>query len=132
MLEVDESLVRRHLFHLLGNAFKFTSAGEVTVGIAEGDEIGSVVVSVRDTGIGIPPEKIDEMFDLFSQGDGSTTRRYSGLGMGLTLVQRCVRLLGGDVTVESQPGVGSEFRVRIPNALAVVADEEREPVPALH
>jgi signal transduction histidine kinase len=130
MLEVDESLVRRLLFHLLGNAFKFTSAGEVTVGIAEGDEIGSVVVSVRDTGIGIPPEKIDEMFDLFSQGDGSTTRRYNGLGMGLTLVQRCVRLLGGDVTVESQPGVGSEFRVRIPNALGVVADEEREPVPA--
>ena len=61
--------------------------------VRTGDEIGSVVVAVRDTGIGIPPERIKEMFELFAQADSSTTRRYNGLGMGLTLVQRCVRLL---------------------------------------
>jgi signal transduction histidine kinase len=130
VLQIDESLVRRLLFHLLGNAFKFTSTGGVTVTMRAGDELGSVVVSVRDTGIGIPADKIEDIFELFAQGDSSTTRRYNGLGMGLTLVQRCVRLLGGDVTVESEPGAGSEFRVRIPNALAVVADEEPEPLPA--
>ena len=128
LLHVDSSLVRRLLFHLLGNAFKFTSKGEVKVAICTGDEIGSIVVSVRDTGIGIPPEKVDDIFELFAQGDSSPTRRYNGLGMGLTIVQRCVRLLGGDVTVESTPGVGSDFRVRIPDALVVVTDEEPAPV----
>ncbi|HYR96843.1 MAG TPA: HAMP domain-containing sensor histidine kinase [Candidatus Binatus sp.] len=126
ILELDASLVRRLLFHLLGNAFKFTSKGEVTATVRTGDELGSVVVSVRDTGIGIPPEKVDDIFELFAQGDGSTTRRYNGLGMGLTIVQRCVRLLGGDVTVESTAGVGSEFRVRIPDALARPAEQEPE------
>jgi len=65
---------------------------------------------------------VKDMFELFQQADSSTTRRYNGLGMGLTLVQRCVRLLGGDVVVESRPGEGSEFRVRIPAALALVDD----------
>jgi len=123
-LHVDGALVRRLLFHLLGNAFKFTSEGEVTVGFHPGQEFGAVVVTVRDTGIGIPPERIDAIFELFAQGDSSTTRRYNGLGMGLTLVQRCVRLLGGDVTVNSTPQQGSEFRIRVPDALAV-ADDER-------
>ncbi len=123
-LRVDTSLVRRLLLHLVGNAFKFTAKGAVTVGVRPGDELGSAVVSVRDTGIGIPPERVKDMFDLFHQADSSTTRRYNGLGMGLTLVQRCVRLLGGDVAVESRPGAGSEFRVRIPGALGAV-DEER-------
>ena len=124
LLHVDSSLVRRLLFHLLGNAFKFTSKGEVKVAICTGDEIGSIVVSVRDTGIGIPPEKVDDIFEMFAQGDSSPTRRYNGLGMGLTIVQRCVRLLGGEVAVESKAGVGSEFRVRIPDALLLVSDEE--------
>jgi signal transduction histidine kinase len=117
-LAVDASVVRRILFHLLGNAFKFTSAGEVAVTVRPGDELGSVVIAIRDTGIGMPPERIEELFELFAQADTSTTRRYNGLGMGLTLVQRCVQLLRGDVTVESAPGVGTEFRVRLPGALA--------------
>ena len=128
-LRIDEALVRRLLFHLLSNAFKFTSEGEVTVAVRPGEELGSAVVAVRDTGVGIPPERVSELFELFAQGDGSATRRFTGLGMGLTLVKRCVRLLGGEVRVESQPGAGSEFQVRIPDALAVASDEQR-PAPA--
>ncbi|HZP40769.1 MAG TPA: HAMP domain-containing sensor histidine kinase [Candidatus Binatia bacterium] len=117
-LNADPALLRRLLFHLLGNAFKFTPAGEVTVSVQAGEEIGGAVIAVADTGVGIPPERVKEMFDLFAQGDASTTRRYNGLGMGLTLVQRCVRLLGGEVLVESRPEGGTEFRVRLPGALA--------------
>jgi len=124
-MRIDEALVRRLLFHLLSNAFKFTSEGEVTVAVRPGEELGSAVVAVRDTGVGIPPERVSELFELFAQGDSSATRRFTGLGMGLTLVQRCARLLGGEVRVESQPGTGSEFRVRIPDALAVTFDDER-------
>jgi signal transduction histidine kinase len=113
----DTALLRRMLFHLLGNAFKFTAEGDVRLTIRPADEAGAVLLVVSDTGVGIPPEKIADVFDLFSQGDGSTTRRYSGLGMGLTLVQRCVRLLDGAVEVDSRPGVGSEFRIRLPRVL---------------
>jgi signal transduction histidine kinase len=123
VLHVDASLVRRLLFHLLSNAFKFTTEGEVQVSIRPGEGLGSIVLAVRDTGVGIPPERIDEIFDLFAQADSSVTRRFSGLGMGLTLVQRCVRLLGGDVAVESAPQAGSEFRVHIPAALTLAADQ---------
>jgi signal transduction histidine kinase len=118
VLYTDASLLRRLLFHLLGNAFKFTVHGEVAVLVRPGEARGSVVICVRDTGIGIPSDRIDAMFELFAQGDGSTTRRYNGMGMGLTLVQRCVRLLGGEVSVESRPQQGSEFRVLVPGVLA--------------
>jgi signal transduction histidine kinase len=124
-LHADASLLRRLLIHLLSNAFKFTIEGEVTVTVRPGDERGSMVLAVRDTGIGIPADRIDQVFELFAQADGSTTRRYTGLGMGLTLVQRCVRLLGGEVHVESWPGKGSEFRVYIPNTLSSAAHADR-------
>ncbi|HJQ83556.1 MAG TPA: HAMP domain-containing sensor histidine kinase [Candidatus Binatia bacterium] len=127
---LDGAVARRLLFHLLGNAFKFTTAGEVTVAVQPGDELGAVVIAVRDTGIGIPSERIAELFELFAQADSSETRRFNGLGMGLTLVQRCVRLLNGDVAVDSRPGGGSEFRVRIPGALA--AAEPERPAGTIH
>jgi signal transduction histidine kinase len=127
-LYVDAATLRRLLFHLLSNALKFTPRGEVRVSVRPGEERGAAILSVRDTGIGIAPERLNDVFQLFAQGDSSTTRRYSGLGMGLALVQRCVRLLGGDVQVESRPNVGSEFRVHLPGALA--APGEREPAPA--
>lgn len=130
VLHVDAGLVRRLVFHLLSNAFKFTSAGEVRVTVRPGDEAGAAVVAVHDTGIGIPPDRIGDVFDLFAQCDASTTRRFNGLGMGLTLVHRCVQLLGGDVAVESTPDVGSEFRVHIPEALA--AADADDPTGATH
>src|SRR5439155_1730770 len=71
-LRIDEALVRRLLFHLLSNAFKFTSEGEVTVAVRPGEERGSAVLAVRDTGAGIPPERVSELFERFARGDGST------------------------------------------------------------
>ena len=117
-LDVDPTLIQRILFHLIGNAFKFTREGEVVVVVRPGDEQGAAVIAVRDTGVGIAPDCLHELFEMFQQGDGSTTRRFSGLGMGLTLVQRCVRLLGGEVVVESTENAGSEFRVHLPGTLA--------------
>ena len=86
----------------------------VTVRPGDGD---AAVITVRDTGVGIAPERLQQVFDIFAQADSSTTRRYNGLGIGLTLVGRCVRLLGGEVTARSEPGVGSEFRVVLPGVL---------------
>ncbi len=117
-LRVDPGLLRRLLFHLVGNAFKFTERGEIRVRVAPDEDEGTAVLTVRDSGVGIAPERVQELFELFSQADASTTRRFNGMGMGLTLVQRCVRLLGGEVSVDSEPGTGSEFRVRLPGALA--------------
>jgi signal transduction histidine kinase len=120
---VDGAIARRILFHLLSNAFKFTTTGCVRVRAEPGEERGRATISVSDTGVGMPPERIDELFEIFAQADSSTTRRYNGLGMGLTLVQRCARLLGGEVMVESQLEKGSTFRITLPDVLA-------EPAPA--
>jgi len=109
----------------VGNAFKFTAAGEVAVEVRPADEPGAALLVVRDSGVGIPTERLQELFEIFSQGDGSNSRRYEGLGMGLTLVQRAVRLLGGEVTVESRPGAGSEFRVLLPGTLPVASARRR-------
>ena len=96
----------------------------ITVRRGDGD---AAVITVRDTGVGIEPERLQQVFDLFAQGDSSTTRRYNGLGIGLTLVGRCVRLLGGEVTARSEPGLGSEFRVVLPGVLAAGGRAEGRP-----
>src|SRR5213593_373315 len=125
-MQVDGDLVRRVLFHLVGNALKFTSRGEVLIAVRPG-EGDAVTITVRDTGVGIAPERLQQVFDLFGQADSSTTRRYNGLGIGLTLIGRCVRLLGGEVTARSEPGVGSEFRVFLPGVLAAAGQAESRP-----
>jgi len=118
---LDALLVRRVLFHLLGNAYKFTQRGRVSVLARPGDHPGAIELEVRDTGQGMPPERLQEMFELFTQGDGSSRRRHDGLGLGLALVQRAVQSLGGDVAVQSRPGEGAVVRVMIPNALGECA-----------
>lgn len=122
-LTLDRTLLRRIVFHLVGNAFKFTKAGAVSVRVEAGDAPGSVLLTIADTGSGFAPERVDELFELFTQADSSLTRQHGGLGMGLPLVDRCVRLLGGEITVTSMPGAGATFRVRLP---AAVADEAGE------
>ncbi|HEV7731228.1 MAG TPA: ATP-binding protein [Candidatus Binatia bacterium] len=130
---VDAALLRRVLFHLLSNAFKFTSTGTVSVEVQPGPDTSDAVVVVRDTGVGIPPERQRDVFEAFAQVDGSDTRRYGGLGMGLALVQRAVRLLRGQLSLRSALGVGSEFRVTLPGALdAVVPSDELVDQRALH
>ena len=114
---LDPLLVRRVLFHLVGNAYKFTRHGSVTVRACPGGDPGAIELEVRDTGQGMPPERLQEMFELFTQGDASSKRNHDGLGLGLALVQRAVHSLGGDVVVQSRPGEGATVRVMIPNAL---------------
>ena len=108
----DRARIARILGTLFANAYKFTERGEVRASV---DVRGArVIYSVRDTGIGIPPEAHELVFDEFRQLDGSTTRRYGGSGLGLALARRLARLLGGDITLESVPGEGSCFTVDLP------------------
>ncbi|MEI6705473.1 MAG: response regulator, partial [Deltaproteobacteria bacterium] len=96
---------------------KFTSQGSITISahLLEQHEASVLVrIGVRDTGIGISPEAIDQIFQPFTQEDGSTTREYGGTGLGLTISRRLAELMGGTITVESTPGVGSCFAVTLP------------------
>lgn len=113
----DPVRLNQVLSNLTNNALKFTHAGGVTItvsslGHAEGDAI--LTFAVRDTGIGIPEEKIAAIFDAFSQADSSTTREYGGTGIGLTICRRLVAAMGGSIAVESVVGTGTTFRVEIP------------------
>src|SRR5690606_9696484 len=104
--------LRQILLNLLGNAVKFTDRGRVSLDVwREGD---TVLLAVRDTGIGILPDHLDKIFEPFWQVDGSRTRVAGGTGRGLGVVRQLARRLGGDVRVTSEPGRGSEFIVSLP------------------
>ena len=115
----DALRLRQVLTNLVGNAFKFTAAGEVVIKCARqkpgsADAGGSTIgleFSVRDTGIGIAPEQQGRLFEAFSQADSSTSRKYGGTGLGLAISRRLARMMGGDLSLESQAGVGSTFTV---------------------
>ena len=113
----DITRVRQILFNLLSNAIKFTDTGEVTVTAAATPTNSSGVHEIRftvtDTGIGIPADRIDRLFQSFSQIDASTTRKYGGTGLGLAICRRLAELLGGRIWVESDPGKGSKFSFTI-------------------
>jgi CheY-like chemotaxis protein/HPt (histidine-containing phosphotransfer) domain-containing protein/anti-sigma regulatory factor (Ser/Thr protein kinase) len=119
----DEARMRQVLLNLLSNAVKFTDRGEVVVHVdAEETGAGSyrVELAVRDTGIGIPPDRMDRLFTSFSQVDASTTRRFGGTGLGLAISKRLVDLMGGTISVESEQKKGSTFRISLPVAAADV------------
>ncbi len=109
----DPGRLRQILTNLIGNALKFTSKGEITIGVSLASAIrdNNVVLrfSVRDTGIGIPKDRIGLLFEPFSQVDASTTREYGGTGLGLAISKRLARLMGGEIGVNSTEGKGSEF-----------------------
>jgi len=115
-LRADLTRVRQVLFNLLSNASKFTEDGRVRlqVGRETGLEGERVVFEVSDTGIGMTDEQMDKLFRPFTQADASTTRRYGGTGLGLVISRRFCQMMGGDVEVESTPGEGSRFTVRLP------------------
>jgi len=112
----DVTRVRQILFNLLSNASKFTSDGTVTLsGRREAGPDGDwIVFGVKDTGIGMTPEQMERIFEAFGQASSTTTRDYGGTGLGLAITRRFCEMLGGSVTVESEPGVGSHFEVRLP------------------
>ena len=113
----DPTRVSQIVINLLGNALKFTRAGEVELSIAlDGCKDGHALLhfSVRDTGIGIPREKQKSIFDAFSQADGSTTRKFGGTGLGLTICAKLAELMGGRIWVESKLGEGSCFHFTVP------------------
>jgi|GEM_PF-1712541 len=108
----DKLRLRQVVLNLVGNAIKFTERGSVTVELncqPTGDNRVAMSLSVTDTGIGIPAEKQAFIFDRFRQADGSTTRRYGGTGLGLAISKKLVELMGGEITLESEPGKGSRF-----------------------
>jgi len=114
-LETDKMRLEQILKNLLANAFKFTSKGSVTlVAGLSATQPNFVEFSVIDTGIGIPADKHQLIFEAFQQADGSTRRKYGGTGLGLSISRELSKLLGGEISLSSQPGEGSEFKVVIP------------------
>ncbi len=126
----DPARIKQILLNLIGNAVKFTNQGSVTLRLsADPDESKQLWLDVIDTGIGISHEKTASIFEAFTQADGSTTRRFGGTGLGLTVSRRLAQMMGGDISVTSAPGKGSSFRLRIQYADArdcssVTRDEE--------
>lgn len=121
----DVTRLRQIMVNLVGNAVKFTSDGEVVVAVKVAQHTPELVlhVGVRDTGIGIPADRIDRLFQSFSQVDSSTTRKFGGTGLGLVISKRLAALMGGDLWVESVEGEGSEFQFKV----TVRPDRETRP-----
>jgi PAS domain S-box-containing protein len=122
----DPGRLRQILVNLVGNAIKFTERGEVDLRVemdSQGDDWVALHFCVADTGIGIPPEKQQQIFEPFVQADSSTTRKYGGTGLGLAIATRLVKLMGGRIWLESEPGKGSRFHFTAKFGLA------REPLP---
>jgi signal transduction histidine kinase/DNA-binding response OmpR family regulator len=116
-VRADLTKVRQTLFNLLSNAAKFTENGKITLAVFYTTEEGRkwLNLSVKDEGIGIASDKLDTLFDEFTQADESTTRNYGGTGLGLAISRRFCQMMGGDISVASESGKGSVFTVSIPN-----------------
>jgi len=113
----DPLRIRQVLLNLIGNAVKFTHAGSVAVDLTITEQTTDTLtlsVAVSDTGIGIPADRLEAIFQAFAQADGSTTRHYGGTGLGLTISARLVELMGGRLSVDSEEGRGSTFRFTLP------------------
>jgi len=116
-VEGDPVRLRQVVVNLVGNAVKFTSQGGITVHVEPGTCFHGqleLCIAVKDTGIGIPREKIDQIFTPYAQAEASTTRKFGGTGLGLSIVTRLLEAMQGTITVESQPGVGTTFTVTVP------------------
>ncbi len=123
-MRTDVVKLRQCLFNLISNAAKFTEAGHITLGVRRSGD--ALEFSVADTGIGMTQEQLGRLFERFAQADETTTRKFGGTGLGLALTRAFARLLGGDVSVESTPGAGTTFTLRLPAAIPS-ADVEAEP-----
>jgi GAF domain-containing protein len=115
-LHADQMRLRQALLNLMSNANKFTERGTITVDARQGQENGRdwITLAITDTGIGMTPEQMGRLFQEFSQADASTTRKYGGTGLGLAISKRFCQMMGGDITVQSEPSRGSTFTIRLP------------------
>ena len=130
----DPARLRQVLTNLVGNAVKFTERGEVVIEARareEGDHRRIIRIGVRDTGIGIPADRLQAVFDSFTQVDGSTTRKHGGTGLGLTICRQLVELMGGQIRVESAVGAGSVFWFELPFEPALHAAPSAAPIERL-
>ena len=135
-MRADMNKVRQILFNILGNAAKFTEQGTITLTVERQplvinnlspkianngrQPIDHIVFRVMDTGIGISPEQKERLFGAFTQADGSTTRKYGGAGLGLTICRHYCQMMGGEITVESEAGQGSTFTIYLPAEMTVI------------
>lgn len=125
MVSGDEVKLNQIMLNLVGNAIKFTSRGEIGIEVEleeRSDRQMLLSIAVSDTGIGIPQERVQTIFNSFTQSDNSTTRLYGGTGLGLTITKKLVELQGGTIGVESKPGEGSVFRFTLPFRLTNAED----------
>jgi signal transduction histidine kinase len=113
--------LRQALLNLMSNANKFTEKGTVTIAARQGQENGRdwITLAVSDTGIGMTPEQMGKLFQEFSQASSTTASRYGGTGLGLAISKRFCQMMGGDITVASEPGRGSTFAIRLPRIVDV-------------
>jgi signal transduction histidine kinase len=118
-LHADSMRLRQALLNLLSNANKFTERGTITVHAQQVQENGRdwITLAVADTGIGMTPEQMGKLFQEFSQADASTMRKYGGTGLGLAISKKFCEMMGGDIAVESEPGKGSTFTIKLPRNL---------------
>ncbi len=130
-VETDPTRLKQILFNLVGNAIKFTEAGEVRLTMAFEPHVGGGILEfeIADTGIGMTREQMARLFRPFEQADSSTTRRFGGTGLGLSICQRIAALLGGEIRVDSDPGRGATFRVRLPVRVAAGTATVAAPLP---
>jgi signal transduction histidine kinase/CheY-like chemotaxis protein len=132
-MRADAMRVRQALLNLASNANKFTERGVITIAVRRRGEDGRewVSVAVSDTGIGLTADQVAKLFEEFTQADASTTRKYGGTGLGLAISRRFCRMMGGDITVESTPGRGSTFTIRLPAEVQTAEEGEarRAPMP---
>ncbi|HEX9462751.1 MAG TPA: response regulator, partial [Alphaproteobacteria bacterium] len=131
----DPTRIQQVLTNLVGNALKFTERGHIFIAVREdarAEGCTRLHFSVTDTGIGIPPEKHATIFEAFRQADGSTTRRFGGTGLGLTISATLVGLMGGRIWIESEPDAGSTFHFTVSLDLADAPDEQPVPSRPLH
>ncbi len=132
-LHADVTKVRQMLFNLLSNAAKFTEQGQITLSVKREEQDGTdwIIFSVEDQGIGMSQEQIDNLFQPFTQADNSTTRKYGGTGLGLTITKRFAEMMGGNVTVLSELGKGSTFLVTLPTYVRMNESKRLDGTPPL-